>query len=252
MPLRRTSDNPLPFIIEIDAEQMLVTAVLGNTLTVQRAYDGTHAAAHAALAAVMVVEDATLVDAVNSGATSLTISNADAAALAAALPLPFAIQIDTEQMLVTAVSVPGVAGTSTLTVQRAYNHTYAASHLASAGIVAMQPPQVDPVTASITVTNAAALQATADALNNFVIQVDNEQMLVTGVASNTLTVERGYNNTTATAHYGGATVSEPQVVVVDTPTLASPVETVLTVTNAAALAATAPFVIQVGDRYSGS
>ncbi len=243
--LALTSDNPLPFIIEIDAEQMLVTAVLGNTLTVQRAYDGTHAAAHAALAAVTVVEDATLVDAVNSGATSLTISNADAAALAAALPLPFAIQIDTEQMLVTAISVPGVAGTSTLTVQRAYNHTSAASHLASAGIVAMQPPQVDPITASITVTNAAALQATADALNNFVIQVDNEQMLVTGVASNTLTVERGYNNTTATAHYGGAAVSEPQVVVVDTPTLASPVETVLTVTNAAALVATAPFVIQV-------
>lgn len=40
----------------------------------------------------------------------------------------------------------------------------------------------------------------------FVISIDNEQMLVTSIASNTLTVTRGYNSTTAAAHSNGATV----------------------------------------------
>ncbi len=40
----------------------------------------------------------------------------------------------------------------------------------------------------------------------FVISVDNEQMLVTSIASNTLTVTRGYNSTTAATHTNGATV----------------------------------------------
>lgn len=41
----------------------------------------------------------------------------------------------------------------------------------------------------------------------YVILVDTEQMLVTSVATNTLTVTRGYNGTTAASHSNGATVN---------------------------------------------
>lgn len=42
---------------------------------------------------------------------------------------------------------------------------------------------------------------------NFVIQIDNEQMLVTGKSANTLTVVRGFNNTAPAAHNNGAAVN---------------------------------------------
>lgn len=45
----------------------------------------------------------------------------------------------------------------------------------------------------------------------FVIVVVDEQMLVTGVSGNTLTVERAYNGTTATGHSSGISVKPAQV-----------------------------------------
>ncbi|HEV3084487.1 MAG TPA: hypothetical protein VGY66_32290, partial [Gemmataceae bacterium] len=52
---------------------------------------------------------------------------------------------------------------------------------------------------TIAVTNAAAIAST---VGNYLIQIDGEQMLVTGVnlASNILTVVRGYDGTTPAAH----------------------------------------------------
>lgn len=54
----------------------------------------------------------------------------------------------------------------------------------------------------VDVTSAAAFGTVP-----YVIQVDTEQMLVTSVATNTLTVTRGYNSTTAATHSNGATVT---------------------------------------------
>lgn len=56
---------------------------------------------------------------------------------------------------------------------------------------------------SITVTNAVNL---GGAGTYYVIQVDDEQMLVTARSTNTLTVTRGFNGTTAATHSNGATV----------------------------------------------
>jgi hypothetical protein len=55
---------------------------------------------------------------------------------------------------------------------------------------------------TVSVVSAAAL-GTAP----FVISIDNEQMLVTSIASNDLTVTRAYNGTTGVSHSNGATVS---------------------------------------------
>ncbi len=58
---------------------------------------------------------------------------------------------------------------------------------------------------TITVAAAAAIASTP---GSYVIQIDQEQMLVTNVnlATNVLTVERGYDGTTATGHSTGAGV----------------------------------------------
>ncbi len=52
----------------------------------------------------------------------------------------------------------------------------------------------NPTSTAITVTNAADLVAANP--GSFIIRIDNEQMLVTGVAGNTLTVVRGYTQQT--------------------------------------------------------
>lgn len=56
-------------------------------------------------------------------------------------------------------------------------------------------------------TTVSVTDATKLGTAPYVISIDNEQMLVTSVASNDLTVTRAYNGTTGVAHSNGATVS---------------------------------------------
>ncbi len=78
--------------------------------------------------------------------------------------------------------------------------------LQAALVISAGAPVLDPSTTTITVSNAAALAPSGPA--NFVIRVDQEQMLVTSVnlSAGTLTVTRGFNGTTAVAHASGADV----------------------------------------------
>lgn len=73
---------------------------------------------------------------------------------------------------------------------------------ANASATTLTAALVDGSGTTVSVTSAAAL-GTAP----FVISIDNEQMLVTSIASNDLTVTRAYNGTTGVAHSNGATVS---------------------------------------------
>jgi predicted outer membrane repeat protein len=59
---------------------------------------------------------------------------------------------------------------------------------------------------TLTVVTAAAIASTP---GNYVIQIDNEQLLVTAFAGNTLVVTRGYNGTTAASHALNAGVFFP-------------------------------------------
>ena len=64
---------------------------------------------------------------------------------------------------------------------------------------------INDTTTTVVVTDGSALPS-ASGSTYFVITVDNEIMLVTNKATNTLTVTRGYEGTTAASHSSGANV----------------------------------------------
>ena len=184
-------------VILVDGEQMLVTAVNpGAThiwnLTVTRAYGGTSEAVHSAGATVKKVTPDTSIVVTNTGGTS-SVHSGDV------------IQVDNEQMKVTAVS--GGVGPWTLTVTRAYNGTTEAAHSSGATVY--------DVVADTTLQVLQAAGGAQEVAVGDIIQVDTEQMLVTAAVSGgtnlyNLTVTRAYGGTTEATHSPGATVSHVQ------------------------------------------
>lgn len=159
------SDFPTsgPFVIQVDAERMLVTAVVGNVFTVTRAYNGTVATTHsitsfATLGNVANIHggglfnqgvaeisqtsfSGNLAQSRGGGLYNAAITGALAAAInnqvttfaltnVAGLPnvFPFTIQIDSEQMSVASVDPL----TNIITVTRAVAGTVAVAHAAAA------------------------------------------------------------------------------------------------------------------------
>ncbi len=109
---------------------------------------------------------------------------------------PFTIQVDSEQMVVTAV-----AGGNVFTVTRAANGTTAAAHQANAVVTLLSIPAT---ATTITLNSVAAFPATG----SFTIQIDSEKMTASvNLGTNTLTVQRGILGTTAVAHLTGAIVT---------------------------------------------
>ncbi|GAG51949.1 unnamed protein product, partial [marine sediment metagenome] len=126
-----------PFYITVDSEVMLVTAMagVGNTeWTVERGQNGTTAAPHLASAPVVFTPAANTlaVDVTDLLDTTIVVTSA------AGFPAPatpfndFYIIVDSEVMLVTAMSGPG---NTVWGVDRGQKGTTAASHLASAPVV---------------------------------------------------------------------------------------------------------------------
>ena len=162
-----------------------------------------------------MAEGVTSLTAVSSTSPTITVSSVLVGYIEPLSGLPFAIQVDGEQMLVTAVTL-GANSTDTLTVTRGYNGTAAASHVAGAFITPVGgTPAVDAITATATtITLASAVLNCLEPPGGtpFTIQIDNEQMQVTAVAAgpngtDSLTVTRGYNSTTAAAHLSGAFIA---------------------------------------------
>lgn len=159
------SDFPTsgPFVIQVDAERMLVTAVLGNEFTVTRGYNGTVASSHTTSAFATLGNTANvhgggvfnsgiaeitqssfngnlaqsrggglynaavtgaLTAAINAAQTTFTLTNV------AGLPTTgtFTIQIDSERMTVTNVN----PATNVITVTRGVGGTVAAGHAGGA------------------------------------------------------------------------------------------------------------------------
>jgi hypothetical protein len=75
--------------------------------------------------------------------------------------------------------------------------------VAKGGAIAVLPGGITATATTITVSNGAAIAVTP---GRFIIQIAGEQMLVTNVSGNTLTVIRGYNGTTAAAQSASAPV----------------------------------------------
>ncbi|MCA9137606.1 MAG: pre-peptidase C-terminal domain-containing protein, partial [Planctomycetales bacterium] len=121
-------------------------------------------------------------------------------------PAPFTIKVENEQMLVN--SVTG----DQFFVTRGVNGTAAAPHpdtstvfevrtSTTAGVIFPTPSStlataIDDVTTTVSVSSAAAFPTTTP----FTIRIQNEEMVVTAVAGNDLTVLRGQNGTTAEYH----------------------------------------------------
>ena len=123
-----------PFTITIDGEQMLVTAVSGNTWTVTRGYNGTKAALHLAAANVTnntlwtVAESTwTLNGALTASQTMLTVSGGGPTPPNG----PFYIVVGSEEMEVTNVN----AATNQWTVVRGVGGTTAATHASGASVI---------------------------------------------------------------------------------------------------------------------
>lgn len=179
------------FTIEIDSEQMTAKVASATTLTVvTRAINGTSAAVHNLPGIVTW--------GVSKTDTSIRVNDATR--------FPgtnnFTIQVDSEQMLVTAG-----AGTTTWTVQRGYKlgggSTTTALHGGNGGEENVN--LVYPTTAtSITVDSASGFPTSG----NYTIKIDSEHMLVTGgQGTTTWTVSRHADSTTAATHNGGAGVT---------------------------------------------
>jgi hypothetical protein len=126
------------------------------------------------------------------------------------------IQINNEQMLVTAVS--GTGASVTLTVTRGYNSTPIVAHAVNT-VINKLAIQVAPFNPSIS-TPAGGVNATDTTFNvsgtpsavdpGDVIQIGSEQMQVVSVDTtlNSLTVVRGFNGTTAANHAAGVVINE--------------------------------------------
>jgi len=223
-----TQDFPATgsFPIQIDSETMLVTAVSGTTLTVERGVDGTVAAGHSNAALVQANAVTTLTAGIGAADTSISVVST------AGLPTSagFRIQIGSEIMLAT------VADATTLNVVRGVAGTMPAAHTSGAVVFEVKaaddlivsqagsggnnfgisvlvnantglPPATTTLTAgtdnvqtSITVASTAFLPPTG----SFPIQIDSEIMLATVTSPTTLTVVRGADNTTPAGHTDGA------------------------------------------------
>ena len=173
-----------PFTIQIDAEQMRVTAGAGTTTwTVTRGYNSTTRAAHAVNAIVGWGVNGTQTP------TDTTIRVASAAGFPTSGN--YTIKVDTEQMQVTAGQ-----GTTTWTVTRGFNSTTKALHGGNETVSLIYGTGAT----SIKVNSASGFPTSG----SYTIQIDSEHMLVTaGQGTTTWTVTRAQDGTTAATHTGG-------------------------------------------------
>lgn len=261
-----------PFNVRIGAEELSVIAVSGNELTIRRAVGGSTRQTHLAGAQIQIDAAATtLIDSseivgnvaltggaiANRGETLITrssllsnvarirggaihnyaggkLSPLKDAATAAATTLgvedgsvfsdtvPFTIQLDSEQLTVTAVSG------NQLTVARGVNGTRAIAHSKytpvqqlGSGVLEIRDSQLGQITTELTgtITTSAGTLTVADASRfpnpvqyfattgvRLVIQVGDEQMLVLNKTGNQLSVQRSANSTLASTHAAGDAV----------------------------------------------
>ena len=185
--------------IRVGSEIMLVTAIASDDLTVTRGQSGTTAAAHADGAVVDLLTQSTVATSdITAVATTVNVALNTGGLGAAAKSY---IRIGKEVMLVSSIS------TNALTVVRAQDGTTAATHAIGATVYLLRESTLDGALTVLTTTvnvdlNTAGLGA---AVNDYIL-IGSEVMLVTKVATNTLTVTRAQDGTAATTHADAAKV----------------------------------------------
>ncbi len=235
-----------PFVVQINNEQMQVISAVGTTWTVNRGFNGTTAAAQAngsditsltwtvvrgvnGTSAAPVAGGATVKSlgglatttataAIAVGATTMNVASNFNFPVAGLPGTPFVVQVDNEQVQVTAAAATTInqaggvtAGANTITVTSdagfpptPFNVQVGAEQMNVTGIGATSVNQVGGISAAattMTVASSAGFPATP-----FVVQIGAEQINVTGVAGTTWTIVRGFNGTTPAAQANGATI----------------------------------------------
>ena len=167
-------------LILIDAEFIAIQAVNGNTLTVQRAQQGTQARAHALNARVRSITSSA--SGTRRSIADNTISNSTGAGVFAVLPENVSLD----------ASVTGntFGGNRARAIDITARNTIAAETTLQRGGISRTSTTLPVVDASVF----------GSFLLPFDIQVEGETMTVTGITGNDLTVVRGVNGTSARAH----------------------------------------------------
>ena len=189
------------FAIQVDGEEMLVPpgGVSGNSVTVTRGYNGTTASTHSADAPVSLVPE--LAAAIPDGTTTqFSVTDAAALTTAAGAASNFVIQVGSRADA--GHERDGQQPDSPARLQQ-HGGRHARPFAAGRALVAVVPPSlvVAPPTlvatitagdATLTLSDVSGMAATYE--TPFAILIDSEQMQVTAVdvATNTLTVVRGY------------------------------------------------------------
>ncbi len=207
-----------PFDIRVGSEDLRVTAVVGNALSVLRGANGTPMPAHLAGEWVGLLTNGLALPAALGAVTPVTtVSVADASSFVQATP--FNIFIENEELRVTSI-----AGND-FTVVRGINGTLPAQHLTTALVTdgsggSSTPSSVVNVnTATLTFTNIAdAATPNLKQFPNapFQIRIEDELLVVTnivrtpgaGTTTDVWTVLRGVNGTTGAAHAATTTLVE--------------------------------------------
>ena len=195
------------FLVLVGDEQMLVTNITGNQLTVLRAQNGTASVAHSAADTMTRVSwvgtSTTLDEAIDDSVTSFHV--VDGTLLGAvdgnASTVDFYILVGTEEMAVKNIAWDEAQGNYSLTVLRAQNGTAAADH--GNGDIVTQ--------ISIKVQDASNLPAfdSFSSTRDYNIVVDSsgagtaEAMAVRNVIGNTLIVDRDILNAGIQSHGEG-------------------------------------------------
>ncbi len=197
------TQTPVPFIIQVDNEEIEVTATNGTTWTIVRGFNGTVAAAHSAEASVTVQTGNLMDQNANTitGETSSTSGTGTPDQFAIPTPIngvPFAAPYD-DSTLPLIIPGPHLVDTS---VPNSVNGNYA-------------PLITTPLTSAMSIAaTTMAVESfggfpTPTATMPFIVQVGDEDIEVTGIdaaAPLTWDVTRGFDGTTAAGHDVGTTV----------------------------------------------
>lgn len=211
-----------PFAVQVDSEQMLVTAVAGNTFTVTRGVGGTVATTHSV--GTTVFPSITLTGITPGGGSSPIGNELQSVSIAPAGPLPvtdgfFTLTFDNGTHSYTTDLIPydapaTVSRNETLSLSANANAgTFTLILADNIGAVTSLDDAISDTQASFSVDDAIGFPLTTP----FVISVDGEEMLVTDVISTPVTgnpnlkqftVVRGYHGTTPAVHPDFASVIE--------------------------------------------
>ena len=185
--------------VQIEGEVLLVSALVGGSLTVSRGAAGSTASPHPLGSAVTPLRKA-LAAATDAVSAAVYLSPVDIAAMAVGVGTY--VQVDSEIMQVTAV-----AG-GALTVTRAQSATAAAPHSLGAAVQSLAVSLLGNAAAvDATVSLAGPSAASLGIAAGVYLGIDSELLLVSAAAGAVATVSRGQAGTTAAAHSSGASVA---------------------------------------------